>query len=498
MPDDIDAAVAKYGGQIASPQSSDVDAAIAKYGGSVNGPPPQSNLSKVAHGFYDTTIGPIVDTAKKVTGWDEPPPKSAKEAFTSGAFDVLRPAKTAAGMLGQAIRAQAQQGTRAVQDLQGAWKQAQQGTYSDAAKMAASGFMHGRTALDPGSFGSGPLVNDIGDTAIGNQTPGQPPDPNKADPARAIGMAGGLAASVVGPKVARMAEGAIAPALKTGARNLYLSAMKASTLLDQPARAKLFQTAQLEGIPVSEGGLELAGKKIDALQQQVQNTIQNAPAGTQPISKFDITRRLNDTYNTFSKQATPRTDLNTISNTGNEFLEDQPNQLSLPEAQAKKIGTYNILRRKGAYGEQSAAGDEAQKALARGLKEELQKRLPELQSLNANEGSLLQLEGALQKAVARIQNINKVPLRAMVGGAMGGLGIGAHGGALEGAGLAGMGALLAYVIDDPFVKSRLAIALGRAADSMAAASSRPASVGAAAIPVGAYAGQMPPPGEKQQ
>lgn len=283
-------------------------------------------------------------------------------------------------------------------------------------------------------------------------------------------------------------EGA-APALanlgKKAAVGTYMSAMKPPTSLDQAARAKLFQTAQLEGIPVSEGGLASAGAKIDDLQRQVSDAINQAHAsGTPGIPTADIATRLQDTRATFANQLAPsQSDMASIDKVEQDLLGNNPSVMTLPETQEKKIGTYGILRKKGAYGEQSTAENEALKAVARGAKEELVSRVPELAALNPREGSIIQLEGALQKAVARIQNVNKIPMRSLLAAGAGIAGGGAHGGTLEGAGAGAALGLLAYALDDPWVKSRLAIAIGRGADALA---SNPGAVSRAAAPLAGY------------
>lgn len=287
--------------------------------------------------------------------------------------------------------------------------------------------------------------------------------------------AAGTATGIFGQLFFPEALGAVARPAKFAAGRAYMSAMKPSTTVDSAARAKLFDTAVKEGIPVSASGLKKAGEKIDALQDAVNSKLQASTAA--PIGKVDVGRRLRGTYQEFSKQVTPRADLKTIANQWREFLQSKPDFIPLLRAQEEKVGTYRILRKKGAYGEQGTAEVESQKALARGYKEELQDRIPELKALNANEGALLELESTLQRAVARIQNANIVPLRSLIAAA-GGMAAGTfHGGLPEGIGAA----LTAYILDNPAVKSRLAIAVARGADVMRNASRTIPRVAAPAV-----------------
>lgn len=131
----------------------------------------------------------------------------------------------------------------------------------------------------------------------------------------------------------------------------------------------------------------------------------------------------------------------------------QPTKIPVDQAQAMKQGTYQQLKGR-AYGELKSATIESQKALARGLKEELEAQFPEIKGLNKQEGQFFNLEGTIEKALARIGNHQLIgigtPVVAGAGAAMGGA---------EAATSAG---LLKLILDNPTVKSRLAIALNKA------------------------------------
>jgi hypothetical protein len=98
---------------------------------------------------------------------------------------------------------------------------------------------------------------------------------------------------------------------------------------------------------------------------------------------------------------------------------------------------------------------EAQKALARGIKEELANQFPELSDLNAREGGLLDLQPVLEKAVQRIGNHQIM-----------GIGTPITAGAakvVSGSNKVGaVAGLMKAVLDNPAVKSKLAIALNQA------------------------------------
>lgn len=246
----------------------------------------------------------------------------------------------------------------------------------------------------------------------------------------------------------------------------YLSALKASTTLSEAERAQLAKTAIEEKIPVTREGLDMLNQRISDVNQAIKNEIAANP--NRPINKFAVANRLNKTAEIFSDQPAPGSDLQSISDIGNEFLrnprgEMQPGVMSAEGAQKMKQGTYRILA--GKYGEQGSAAVEAQKALARGLKEEIANQFPELAKLNARDSKLLDLQPVLERAVSRIGNHQLIGIGTPV--------TAAAGKAVTGSNQAGAAlGLMKAVLDNPSVKSQLAISLAKAGLSPAAAFSR--------------------------
>lgn len=207
-------------------------------------------------------------------------------------------------------------------------------------------------------------------------------------------------------------------------------------------------------IPVSASGLQKLSGLVDDLNSKVKAEIQTGNQQGATINKFDVTRRLSDTAKKFETQVNPEADLQAISESGNEFIRNQPGQISVADAQALKQGTYRQLKSK-SFGELKSATIESQKALARGIKEELQNQFPEIGGLNAKEAQLIGLDGALERAVRRIDNHQLLgigtPLAVGAGGVLTGSPVGA---AASG--------VLKLVLDNPEFKSKLAIALNKA------------------------------------
>ena len=82
-------------------------------------------------------------------------------------------------------------------------------------------------------------------------------------------------------------------------------------------------------------------------------------------------------------------------------------------AQKLKQGTYKTL--KGKYGEEGSASTEAQKGLARGLKENIAEVVPGIGALNAEESRLFKTLGVAERRSLMDMNKNPLGLAALAG-----------------------------------------------------------------------------------
>lgn len=277
--------------------------------------------------------------------------------------------------------------------------------------------------------------------------------------AKGAGASVGMGAGLVAPEYA----GKALSAAKTGAQKAallgrtpqeaYLSAMKPSTTIPEAQRVAAAQTGLEQNIPVSKAGLEKIADGIDDLNTAISDKIKTGQSQGVTVNPFKVASKLGETADKFATQVAPDADLRAISKTGNEFLKNQGGEpIPIEKAQAMKQGTYKVLQ--GKYGEQGSASVEAQKALARGLKDEIANQFPEIQGLNAAESKLLNLQPLLERAVARIGNHQMLgigtPITAGATKAVTGSGK-----------LAAVAAVMKAVLDDPNIKSRIAIAVQR-------------------------------------
>jgi hypothetical protein len=270
------------------------------------------------------------------------------------------------------------------------------------------------------------------------------------------GVGGAAGGEVLGAGVRNVPGASAAGKVASDAAGkLYQSALKPSLAGSNVAKIPGFIKTGLENqIPVSAAGLEKLSDLVDDLNTKIKSQIDAGSQAGQTVNKYAVASRLGDTAKQFANQVNPNADLATISDAGNEFLGNQPTNIPASDAQALKQGTYQQLKSR-SYGELSSAAVESQKALARGLKEELQNQFPEIKDLNAQEGQLIGLDGALQKAVARISNHQLMGIGTPIAAAAGK--------AITGSGPLGFAAgVLKSIVDDPAVKSRLANVLYRA------------------------------------
>lgn len=260
------------------------------------------------------------------------------------------------------------------------------------------------------------------------------------------GTSVGIGLNLAGPEALGDIKASL-PEARSLAAKMYQSALKPSTTLSAAERARAVGTGLEYGIPVSESGVKQIGGLIDDLNSKIAAEVANSP---KTVNKFQVASRLSPTAQRFATQVTPESDLNAVAETGNEFLRNQPNEIPAAQAQAIKQGTYQQLSSK-SYGELRSATIESQKALARGIKEELANQFPELSKLNAQDSRLLQLQPLIERAINRIGNRNILSLGGKVAGAGGAAAGGAPGAAAA--------MILHEVVGMPELQSKLAIAL---------------------------------------
>lgn len=209
-------------------------------------------------------------------------------------------------------------------------------------------------------------------------------------------------------------------AVRGGAEWLMRSAVKPTlkdAMLGKGDRA--VKTMLDEGINVSRSGMGKLQNLGSAANDEAATALANSTA---TIDKNAVASRLGDVERRFQAQVNPQSDLNAIQNADTAFLThpDLAGQQTMPVqlAQALKQGTYRQLSDK--YGELGNATTEAQKALARGLREEIEQAVPEVVAPNARASELWNALNVARRRTAVASNMNPTGLATLAAHPAGG------------------------------------------------------------------------------
>lgn len=278
--------------------------------------------------------------------------------------------------------------------------------------------------------------------------------PEKAAPGESLTLKGALrniaaeavpqAIGLAGAKYAPMAEAPTIKAskkLRTTAEHLMQSALKPTPkdLLSGDAAAAI-DTMLEKGISATPKGIEKVRARIDELNDQIKEAIANSP---ERVETAKLAKPVVQKLREFRKQVNPDADMAAIRKSWNEFkshpsLQHRTPEQVIPEkvdpytgvttpervipatgkedmpvqtAQELKTGTYRQLAKK--YGQMGSADVEAQKAIARGLKEEVAGKVPEVVPLNLEESKLLNVLDVAERRIVMEANKNPMGLAAL-------------------------------------------------------------------------------------
>jgi tetratricopeptide (TPR) repeat protein len=267
-------------------------------------------------------------------------------------------------------------------------------------------------------------------------------------------------------------------------------------------REKAVKTALENEIPATQKGYQKLRGMIEDTNENIAREIneaeelsrnaraRNAKSGISGeydetmINVNDILKRL-DKVKQWAKTSYP--DPTPVNKAIDEFKynirKTRGPEISIADAQRLKQGIYRRLT-DAAYGEYSTPTKEMDKAIARGIKEELLNKLPQLQSLNNRDSALINLQKILEKTVNRTRNWDIAGLSDLAGAGAGTVaGMVESGGDYGKGGLgAATGFMLARGLRSPAVMSQLSFALNKAAKKgISKLGPRAASYGAAQI-----------------
>jgi hypothetical protein len=272
--------------------------------------------------------------------------------------------------------------------------------------LASSGFTTGaRVAPTVAAKAADLATRTVGGAAAGGAQAGLV-SPDSAGTGAAIGGALpgvlktlGASGGWVGGKAGDFAEWA--------AEKLMNSALKPTLKQKQNGEAATaVQTLLDYGISPTKAGVEKLKSLISDLNTQIETAISGSTAR---IDKGNALRALTDTRQKFGAQVSPTNDLRAIAGVEDDFLNHPlaPGaDMAVQTAQKIKQGTYKVL--KGKYGQMGSAETEAQKGIARGLKDEISAAVPGVGPLNAEESRLIATLNVAERRA--LMDLNKNPM----------------------------------------------------------------------------------------
>jgi len=220
----------------------------------------------------------------------------------------------------------------------------------------------------------------------------------------------GLSTSNIGKVTAEMFPGVTKFISQTIPEKLMQSALKPTQKqLESGKAATAVKTMLEEGINPTQVGVKKLENKITDINNQIVNKI-GSSTGT--VSKTDVLKYLDDIETKKLKQVNPSDDISAINKVRQEFMAyNQPiikttsQTIPVQLAQELKQGTYSALKKK--YGQLGSTEVEAQKTLARGLKEKVGEAVPEVVGLNKKESELIDTLDVVERRA--LMELNKNP-----------------------------------------------------------------------------------------
>ena len=191
-------------------------------------------------------------------------------------------------------------------------------------------------------------------------------------------------------------------------RDLMQSALKPTLKQLKTGDAATAIDTMLEyGWNATKGGAEKIRTKIGELNEQIKEAISSSG---KTISGSDVGQKLMTTLDKFSRQVNPESDMAAVRRAWEEFknhpLLGGKEEIPVQLAQELKQGTYKQLAKK--YGQIGTAETEAQKGLARGLKEGIAEAVPEIVGLNKRETALIKTLSVVERRA--LMELNKNPM----------------------------------------------------------------------------------------
>lgn len=260
------------------------------------------------------------------------------------------------------------------------------------------------------------------------------------------------------------------PAAAAVSTNLTRGALRGgfTTVTPEETVTRAAEAANAGSVPFSKAGLQQVTDAISDLQKQKVSLTGRGTAAGKTIDPKSIVFDLEKLRDHYEVQAFPPKDMKQIDDVIADFKSRHKGPISVDEAEALKEGTYSNNKYGAKAPPHMAATEAAEKTVARVLKEELEKQIPELSDLNASQKKLLDLRGILKPAVNKYLNSGgftghlKKELFTKEGAVKTAAIAGTSGYVSGNPALGGGIAAVQAVLSDPRVKQRIAVMINQA------------------------------------
>ena len=240
--------------------------------------------------------------------------------------------------------------------------------------------------------------------------------------------------------------------LSKKAPGLYESALKIPPSVPKDIRDQAVKTGIAGKYTPNEKQLARLQSDIDGINKQISSAIDQLGKEGKRVDTAEVLKRVDKLKDFYKNAPDPTPYLKQLEDIKKGVLDYRGKSIPTNEAQKIKQTIYQLNKKH--YGEMKGLEVESNKAIARGLKEEIVKQNPQIGELNAKDSALINLEEVLERAVNRIRNYDVIRLGDTVAA-----GVGAAAGGPIGAATTGM---FKRAIEAPEVKARIAFALSKA------------------------------------
>lgn len=231
--------------------------------------------------------------------------------------------------------------------------------------------------------------------------------------AGALGYGTNLAIQAVPTLLGGEAAKVFSPSLQSGARSLMQSALKPTMeMLNKDKGRRAAETMLKEGVSVTEGGVRKMQGLADEISAKVDDIIKNS---TGAVDKNAVANYLRDVISKFKNRPNAQQAEKIVEDAWTQFLEhpmvaaSKGPTIPVQTAQDLKRGYQASVSDKG-YGQLKDVGTEAEKALARGLRENISAAEPAVAGLNARDAELINAINVAKRRVLMDANKNPIGL----------------------------------------------------------------------------------------